>query len=304
MIQMLKSLRRKFFSAVTTQFSYEINAARDNIINEIRKEHGTRINSVGQKQLFHFYKFALGKGEKIDLSNTGFRNYSQFEEDGLILFILAAIGIKSRTFVDVGSANGINSNCANLALNFGFHGLFVDGDNDLIDEGRTFYSTHPETWLYPPKFESALVKTDNINELIEKNGIKGEVDVLNIDIDGNDYWIWEALDIIEPRIVIIETHIELGSQPIAVPYDENFCISEKQPDYFGASAPAMVKLAERKGYRLVGTNRFGFNTIFVKGDEGKEILPKVELNDVLKHPRHFERMIPPEKLKEFKFVNL
>lgn len=304
MIQMLKSLRNKFFSKLKTQLSHEIVAARDNIINEIRKEHGTRINSVGQKQLFHFYKFALGKGERIDLSNTGFRNYSQFEEDGLILFILAAIGIKSRTFVDVGSANGINSNCANLALNFGFHGLFVDGDNDLIEEGRAFYSTHPETWLYPPKLESALVKKDNINELIEKNGIKGEVDVLNIDIDGNDYWIWEALDIIEPRIVIIETHIELGSQPIAVPYDETFCISEKQPDYFGASAPAMVKLAERKGYRLVGTNRFGFNTIFVKGDEGNEILPKVELNDVLKHPRHFERLIPPEKLKEFKFVNL
>lgn len=304
MIQLLKSLRNKLFSSLGTQLSYELSVARDDIINEIRKEHGSRINAVGQKQLFHFYRLALSQGQEIDLKTTGFRNYSQFEEDGLILFILAAIGIKSRTFVDIGSANGINSNCANLAINFGFHGLFVDGDNDLIDEGRSFYRTHPETWLYPPKFESALVKTDSVNELIEKNGIKGEVDVLNIDIDGNDYWIWEALDIIEPRIVIIETHIELGSQPIAVPYDENFCISEKQPDYFGASAPAMVKLAERKGYRLVGTNRFGFNLIFVKGDEGNEVLPKVELNDVLKHPRHFERMISSEKLKEFKFVNL
>ena len=112
------------------------------------------------------------------------------------------------------------------------------------------------------------------------------------------------MEIINPRVVIIETHIELGPQAIVVPYDESFCISEEKPDYFGASAPAMVKLAERKGYRLVGTNRFGFNLIFVKGDEGNEVLPKVELHDILKHPRHFERLIPPEKLKEFKFVNL
>ena len=259
---------------------------------------------VTQKQLFHFYSTTLCQGHKIDLQTTGFRNYSQFEEDGLILFVLAAIGIKNRTFVDIGSANCINSNCANLALNFGFHGLFIDGDKKLIEEGRSFYQTHPETWLYPPKFESALVKTNNINELIEKNGFKGEIDILSIDIDGNDYWIWESLEIINPRVVIIETHIELGPQAIVVPYDESFCISEEKPDYFGASAPAMVKLAERKGYRLVGTNRFGFNLIFVKGDEGNEVLPKVELHDILKHPRHFERLIPPEKLKELKFVNL
>lgn len=303
MKKIIKYLRNKLFSALATQLLYELKTRSAQVSEELHKYHSSKISAVAQKQLFHFYSNELAKGNKFDLNTTGFRNLSQFEEDGLILFILAAIGIKSRTFVDIGSANGINSNCANLAINFGFHGLFIDGDENLIQEGRSFYNAHPDTWLYPPKFECAFIKRENINELIKKNGFGGEIDLLSIDIDGNDYWIWDALEVINPRIVIIETHIELGSQSIVVPYDENFSISDKHPDYFGASAPAMVKLAESKGYRLVGTNRFGFNTIFVKGDEGLSVLPKIDLSDTIIHPRHIEKLLNPKLLEKYKFIN-
>ena len=304
MKKIIRLLRKKLFSFLTTQFSFEINCLKKNIIEETRLQNGVRINSVAQKQLFHFYKSVLEQGQKIDLSTTGFRNYSQFEEDGLLLFILAAIGIKSRVFVDIGSANGINSNCANLALNFGYHGLFIDGDADLINEGINYYKTHPDTWLYPPNFECAKVTRENIDSLIKANGISGEIDLLSIDIDGNDYWIWDALELIDPRIVIIETHIELGDKTIVVPYEENFCKSRKKPHYFGASAPAMVKLAKSKGYRLVGANSFGFNLIFVKGNEGIEYLPEIGTESVLKHPRHLKRIYDPKSLDEDIYIEV
>ena len=299
MKKMLRLLRRKLFSSLTTQFSYEFNCLKKDILEETRLQNGVRINSVAQKQLFHFYKSVLEQGQNIDLSTTGFRNYSQFEEDGLLLFILAAIGIKSRSFVDIGSANGINSNCANLALNFGFHGLFIDGDADLINEGRNYYKTHPDTWLYPPKFECAKVTRENINSLIKANGIGGVVDLLSIDIDGNDYWIWDALETVDPRVVIIETHIEYGMRSVVVPYDKNYSFSDSDHKPHGASAPAMVKLAKSKGYRLIGANKFGFNLIFVRDDEGIHQLPAIDLIDITTHPRYSERLYEQKSIDEW-----
>ena len=112
------------------------------------------------------------------------------------------------------------------------------------------------------------------------------------------------METVDPRVVIIETHIELGDKPIVVPYDENFCISKTNPNYFGASAPAMLKLAKSKGYRLAGANRFGFNLIFVKGNEGIEYLPEINAESVLKHPRHLERIYDPKSLLEDTYIKV
>jgi hypothetical protein len=96
-------------------------------------------------------------------SETGFRCFSQFEEDGLILFIMAALSIQEGVFLDLGSADGVNSNCANLALNFGWRGTFIDGNEASIAKGRAFYEAHPDTWAYPPVFVCAIINRENIN---------------------------------------------------------------------------------------------------------------------------------------------
>ncbi|MBW1784741.1 MAG: hypothetical protein JRL30_28850, partial [Deltaproteobacteria bacterium] len=207
------------------------------------------------------------------IEDTGYRIYSQFDEDGIFVFLFAVLGSQSKTFVDIGSADGINSNCANLTVNFGWHGLFIDGSAVAIERGKRFYSRHPDTFLYPPKFTCANVKRSNINDLISTAGFKGEIDLLSIDIDGNDYWIWDAIDCIHPRVVCIETHIEFGYKNIVVPYDEDYVYPGVHPDYHGASPLAMLKLANRKGYRLIGANRYGFNTIYLRDDLGHDLIP-------------------------------
>jgi hypothetical protein len=239
---------------------------------------------IALRQIFHFYQLNFHHSDKINLNTAGFKVFSQFEEDGKILFILAVIGIKNSSFIEIGSDDGLNSNCANLALNFGWHGLFIDGNQTSIERGRYFYKKYPNPYGYKPVFVHSLVKRENINQLIEQNGYSGEIDLISIDIDGNDYWIWDALTIVQPRIVIIETHIIYRDRNIVVPYDPDYFFPGNHPQYHGASPVAMIKLAKKKGYRLIGANELGFNFIFLRNDLAEDIFPEVSVEDVLSHP--------------------
>jgi hypothetical protein len=220
-------------------------------------------------------------------------------------FLFAVLGTKNKTFVDIGSGDGIkDNNCANLAINFSWHGLFIDGNRSSITRGMEFYSKHPDTFLYPPKFKCAIVTRENVNQAIQDAGFCGEVDLLSIDIDGNDYWIWDALECIQPRVVIVETHVEFGNRKIVVPYDPEYVYPGSHPDYHGASLPAMLKLANHKGYRLVGTNRFGFNTIYIKRMDGIGLIPEVSIETILNHPRTQERLKLFEAIRGMPYVEV
>ena len=238
------------------------------------------------------------------LADAGCRVFSQFEEDGYLLYLAAVLELDPKIFVDIGSADGINSNCANLALNLGWHGLFIDGDEGNIQRGRDFYAGQPDTMLYPPVFKCAFIKAENINTLIAEAGLGGDVGIVSIDIDGNDCWVWKALEVVSPAVVIIETHIEFGMENKAVPYDPDYFYPGKHADYFGASAPAMVSLAGKKGYRLVGASRYGFNLIFVRNDVFPDRAPEVPVASVLRHPRYAERLPLAEPLKDWDYVQL
>jgi hypothetical protein len=161
-----------------------------NLAAELRTSPATK---VAQLQLWHYYRSQIEAGRAPNLCNTGFRCFSQVDEDGLILFLIAALGISQGVFLDIGAADGINSNCANLALNFGWRGTFIDGSEADIARGRAYYERHPDTWLYPPTFIHCMVNRENINQTLIEASVPPEVDLMSIDIDGNDYWIWEAI---------------------------------------------------------------------------------------------------------------
>ena len=242
------------------------------------------------------------KRELPSLKDTGFRVYSQFEEDGLLLFIFSVIGMNCKTFVEIGSDDGVNSNSANLYFNFGWHGLFVDGNPKSIKRGKRFFNKYPHPWYYKPKFICSRVRQENVNEIIEGAGYSGETGLLSIDIDGNDYWVWEAITVIDPQVVIIETHNEFGMNNIVVPYDPEYIYPGKHPVYHGASPVAMNKLANKKGYRLVGANELGFNFIFVKNGIADRDLPEVSVESVLTHPSVREGYRKFEPIKDWNYL--
>ena len=260
------------------------------------------IVQISQRQLYLSYREFMSQNRLPRLSETGFRVFSQFEEDGKLLFIFSIIGMDNKTFVEIGSDDGINSNCANLAFNFGWHGLFIDANAKSIRRGRKFYSRYPNPFTYSPEFVCSKVTRENINEIISVAGIKGEIGLLSIDIDGNDYWIWDAIQDVSPQVVIIETHNEFGLHNIVVPYDADYIYPGKHPIYHGASPIAMTKLANRKGYRLVGANDLGFNFIFVKNGIAEPGLPEVSVESVLQHPSVKEGCKKFEEIKEWKYL--
>ncbi|MGB0933283.1 MAG: hypothetical protein ACPGU5_03315 [Lishizhenia sp.] len=271
------------------------------LITKIRNRFNPS-TQITQRHLFHYYQDCAKSGNFPKIEDCGHRVFSQYEEDGKLLAIFAAVGMKNKTFLEIGADDGVNSNSANLYFNFGFTGTFIDGNPKAIKRGQKFFSKYPHPWMHAPQFVCDIIKTKNINELVEKSGLKGDIGFMSIDIDGNDYWIWDALEVVTPDVVMIETHNEFGLNNIVVPYDENYMYPGKHPIYHGASPVAMTKLAEKKGYRLVGANELGFNFIFVKNGLAEDLIPAVSVASLLTHPSNKEAQKRFEPIKDWEFL--
>jgi hypothetical protein len=226
-----------------------------------------------------------------ELSSYGFSCYSQSDEDGILLYIMSVIGTTDRRCVEICAGDGIECNTANLIINHGWHGLLVDGDATRIARGVSFYRRSRATCIHPPTFKSAWVTRGGVNGLLADNGFSGTVDLLSLDLDGVDYWIWEALTEITPRVVVLEYQDILGpDRSWSVPYADDFDASRysmtgAMPNFAGASLRAFVNLGRRKGYRLVGVNRYGYNAFFVRDDVGIGVLNEVAVEDCFGHEK-------------------
>jgi hypothetical protein len=144
--------------------------------------------------------------------------------------------------------------------------------------------------VLPPAMTSAWITAENVNYLLREHGSVGEVDLLSIDIDRNDYWVWRAIDAIDPRLVCIEYQDILGPErSVTIPYDPDFSLERYEVNathnnYTGTSLRAMVKLGASKGYRLVATNAYGFNAVFLRNDLATDLIPEIPVEDGFPHP--------------------
>jgi hypothetical protein len=190
---------------------------------------------------------------------------SQMDEDGITLSILHEIGIESRRFVEVGSGvNGGNSGF--LARELGFSGLMLDADPVCIEViGQTFDRSRVTS-------ACEWITAESIDDVVAQHGATGDIDVLGIDIDGNDIWVWDACTACDPRLVIIEFNPMWGpDRRVAVPYDPSFDRHQHKSIYFGASLAAVAAMGERKGYRLVATTPGAANAYLLRDDVGTHV---------------------------------
>ena len=152
-------------------------------------------------------------------------------------------------------------------------------------------------------FASAAVTPATVNDVVASAGFSGEIDFLSIDIDGNDYWVWEALTVVEPRVVVIETHPELGHRSLVAPYAEGPTQVPGMPAHFlGASPAGMTALARRRGYRLVAANRFGFNLFYVREQLATSTMPAILPDELFRHPRAKARVLAESALAGLPFI--
>ncbi len=177
------------------------------------------------------------------------REYSQNGEDGIIAAIFGMIGTTNRYYVEFGVEDGMESNTRYLWKKKGWTGLLMDGGNENLA-----INLHRE-----------FITAENIESLFATYGVPAELDLLSIDIDGNDYWVWKAITHYLPRVVIMEYNAHIPPEVSkTIPYNPSFCWDKT--DYYGASLAALQKLGTEKGYTLVATDKNGVNAFFVRSD--------------------------------------
>jgi hypothetical protein len=212
-----------------------------------------------------------------DLLSERFGYRSQNEEDGLLLALFKRIGTTDRRCVEIGCGlNGGNSGF--LVQECGWTGLMVDANRAKIESVKVRFAGHAVTT------RKVRVSRENVDDVLRTHGFTGELDFLSMDIDGVDYWVWEALTACSPRVMALEYNWLFGPErAVTVPYDPNFEIGVSGPrSYRGASLAALVHLGRRKGYRLVASERV--NAFFLR-DDVCPVIPAIDVSRGYRAPK-------------------
>jgi hypothetical protein len=203
--------------------------------------------------------------------------FSQFGEDGIIQFLVQRVPIANDVFIELGVDDYSESNTRFLLVHNNWRGLIVDAEEKMHE----FLRATGLAWRHQIDAKVAFIDRENINDLIRSAGFEGDIGLLSIDLDGNDYWILEAIEVVRPHILVVEYNGIFGADAaVTVPYDSHFVRGRKHWSwlYYGASLRALTMIASAKGYALVAGNRAGNNAFFVLRDLLGDI-PEVRVTD-------------------------
>jgi hypothetical protein len=208
------------------------------------------------------------------MTNNTLINYrnsitSQWGEDGIIEEIFNRIGTENMISVEFGAWDGEHlSNTWNLWHNKGWSSVLIEGNKLFFDSLKKKYINHKNLHLIN-EYVTCEGK-NSLDSLLTKLKLTYNFDLLSIDIDGDDYYIFESLEIFKPRVIIVEHN------PTAPP---EFEIIQNPGSSFGASALALVNLAKKKGYKLACCTET--NCFFVREEEFEKLdLNNPSLNDL------------------------
>lgn len=199
------------------------------------------------------------------LENFEYSLYSQNGEDGIIKYLFSQIGVSSKLFLEFGFGV-VENNSLHLILKEGWGGVLIDGSEVSV---TAFNKALLKLGISSVKAIHQFLNLENLKKTILGSGLPKQIDLLSIDVDGNDYWFWKDIAYLKPRVVVIEYNASLGPElSLTVPYDPFFKRHEKHLSgfYQGASLTALTKLAREKGYALVGCDSMGVNAFFVRND--------------------------------------
>jgi hypothetical protein len=220
------------------------------------------------------------------LERFGRKVYSQNDEDGIVAEIFRRIGVQARTFVEFGVSDGRECNTLKLLLE-GWRGLWIESGREF---GAAIRHAFPDQLASGAlELRESMVSAENIDQLIATSriGRGGELDLLSIDIDGNDYYVFQAIRSVRARVVVIEYNAKFAPpMDLVIRYDPRHAWDGT--DFMGASLQALTNLAARLGYRLVGTNITGANAFFVRDDlAGEHFFAPASAEALYNPPRYW-----------------
>jgi hypothetical protein len=246
-----------------------LSAIRQELIvgrtNELISDTAQTLRRTAQTQSQALVRDIL-KDAKYDdpkrLERYGYSVASQNEEDGMLAEIFRRIGETNRIFFEFGVGNGLQNITFHMLLN-GWKGWWIEINKPKLAFMRQYFSGAIDDGRLV--IDDSHIDAENINAVCEKLGIPEEIDLLSIDIDGNDYHVFDRMSRVHARVLVLEYN-PLYPPPMRLVggYDPNYQYSEQS--YIGASLQSLTDLAESKGYQLVGTSISGINAIFVRKD--------------------------------------
>jgi hypothetical protein len=193
-----------------------------------------------------------------------FSVFSQWGEDGILQYLLHHVPIRHRTFIEFGVEDYQEANTRFLLLQDNWSGFVLDGSPAHLASirGDALF------WRRDLQARAAFVTRENIDTLLAECGFDSDLGLLSIDVDGNDYWLWEAMSGFQPRVVSCEYNPLFGHEPVCVPYDPGFRRLDAHHSglYYGASLAALAHLGRARGYVLAGADSSGTNAYFVRAD--------------------------------------
>jgi hypothetical protein len=257
----MKRRFRKFISRAigVTQSNNELSQSIKEQNNSTRLLLGKQLaNQVKQHGIFE------------NIHDAEFKAFSQFGDDGILQYLVHQTCPENKIFIEFGVEDYSEANTRFLLVNDNWRGLILDGDSQAMSA----LCTDEIYWRYDLTAVGAFITRENVNQLFLDNGFSGEIGLLSVDIDGNDYWVWEAINTVNPVIVTVEYNSVFGAQhAISVPYDPAFYRTKAHYSnlFWGASLKAFCTLADKKGYAFVGCNSNGNNAHFVRKDKVNHI---------------------------------
>ena len=210
------------------------------------------------------------------LNELELRVFSQFGDDGIIQYLVHNLDLDHKTFVEFGVEDYSESNTRFLLQKDNWSGYVMDGSSQNIArlQNAHYY------WRHDLKAKAVFITRENINSLISAGTADFDgLDILHIDIDGNDYWVWKEIEI-KPAVVIMEYNSNFGiERALTVPYDPDFYRTSAHHSnlYWGCSLKALYLLALDKGYCFIGCNSAGNNAYFVRRDKMNDSVRSVSL---------------------------
>ena len=216
-----------------------------------------------KKKCYKIKERLLLKHQISNLRNFESKVFSQNGEDGILVEIFRRIGITNKIFAEFWVQDGTECCTRNLLENAGWSGMWIDSSSQYVDKARRMFSHLPINVI------ESFLTAENIVPLFRDAGLPEEFDLMVIDVDGNDYWMWHALaDHFRPRVVVTEFNGTFGpEEEWIIPYDSSHLYDGTA--YFGASLASFVKFAHRHGYSLVGCDSMGVNAFFIRDNEAK-----------------------------------
>ncbi len=204
------------------------------------------------------------------LSAAELRAFSQNGEDGVLAEIFSRIGTTNQFFVEFGVQDGLECNTRLLMEVLGWSGVYFEPDLESFPRLSARLQNRDDVLTL-----CEFVTPDNVNTLFAQAEVPAEFDLLSIDIDGQDYWVWDALEGFRPRVVVIEYNAALPVEPRVVEKKGAVLDRRTSFNFVGASLGAMRDLGRRKGYTLVHAELAGVNLFFIRDDLANTFEPSL-----------------------------